>query len=173
MWYKKIHRPFLVPAKLISFKYEIWHMIYKKNPSSYCDFKNIHLILMHRKQILSKTLFPIKKIVPEKRFFWAILIWVNSWLVRSNVHIKDRVFNTPFDLQRNIGWRNSFLGIDSWAPKTFTNTGFGRQNHWSLLFNLSNTRQVFYWSKWIRLRCSRNGPQYLFNFLGVCLDGHR
>ncbi len=25
-----------------------------------------------------------------------------------------------------IGWRNSFLGIDSWAPVTFKNTGSGR-----------------------------------------------
>ncbi len=24
-----------------------------------------------------------------------------------------------------IGWRNSFLGIDSWAPETFKNTGSG------------------------------------------------
>jgi hypothetical protein len=24
-----------------------------------------------------------------------------------------------------IGWRNRFLGIDSWAPCTFTNTGSG------------------------------------------------
>jgi hypothetical protein len=26
-----------------------------------------------------------------------------------------------------IGWRNSFLGINSWAPQTFKNTGSGTQ----------------------------------------------
>ncbi len=26
-----------------------------------------------------------------------------------------------------IGWRNRFLGIDSWAPYTFTNTGSGME----------------------------------------------
>jgi hypothetical protein len=25
----------------------------------------------------------------------------------------------------NIGWRNRFLRIDSWAPSTFTNSGSG------------------------------------------------
>ncbi len=27
------------------------------------------------------------------------------------------------------GWRNSFLGIDSWTPKTFKNTGSGQEVH--------------------------------------------
>jgi hypothetical protein len=30
-----------------------------------------------------------------------------------------------------IGWRNSFLGIDSGAPYTFKNTESGRANAWT------------------------------------------
>ncbi len=29
--------------------------------------------------------------------------------------------------QGNLGWRNRYLGIDSWSPKTFTNSGSGSQ----------------------------------------------
>jgi hypothetical protein len=34
-----------------------------------------------------------------------------------------------------IGWRNSFLGIDSGAPYTFKNTGSGRKSLWSPPYN--------------------------------------
>jgi hypothetical protein len=30
-----------------------------------------------------------------------------------------------------MGWRNSFLGIDFWAPKTFKNMGSGHYNKFS------------------------------------------
>jgi hypothetical protein len=43
----------------------------------------------------------------------------------ASVHSPHRLFKNSSS--GYIGWRNSFLGINSWAPQTFKNTGSGTQ----------------------------------------------
>jgi hypothetical protein len=53
---------------------------------------------------------------PEKK---AELEFLNSPLGLGTEEEEDYRTGPP----GYIGWRNSFLGIDSWAPQTFKNTG--------------------------------------------------